>query len=327
MTGPEEIASLMRPLAPALLQGDAQALQTLELQASDLPFRGLALLAPSQAAAGGPLPVVLLVQKTSLRGWEVNEESNLSLAAFDPDTGRLEVVPALDDAKGRAYPPPDLARPPRPPASAAQTVMTRAYRFDAARLMAPPAGPGPMQLVALAYDWVSNSAPVLRSGGGPGRPSSSPAIEPAPASTPGRLPSYEATRHHPPMPDAGVAFKFEPLRDGGQALLASFAKRASASERLAVPQALATGSGPRQAVAVVPVTLALVTLDNARPTVLRWRVPVYGAAPVAEGARIAGQIAIDVGALAPPPGSPPRMAYLFIGEHVAGPEPLAAQPR
>ncbi|MDE2275886.1 MAG: hypothetical protein KGK09_06280, partial [Burkholderiales bacterium] len=161
MTTRDEIMALMQPLAPALLQGDADALQTLELQASDRPFRGLALLGPAQATAGGALPLVLLVQKSSLRGWEVNEGTNLVLAAFDPDTGALQVAPALVDPKDVEFPPPDLTRPPRPPASAERTVMTRAYHFDAARQLALPPTSGPLVMYALAYDWVSNGVPVL----------------------------------------------------------------------------------------------------------------------------------------------------------------------
>ncbi|MEO7245422.1 MAG: hypothetical protein ABIX12_09780, partial [Rubrivivax sp.] len=152
------IAALMQGAAPALLRGDPNALQQLELDAADEPFRGIALLAPAQATPAGALPVVILVQKSSMRGWEVIEESNLLLAAFDSDTGALQIARALDTEPGGKTPAPNLRRPPRPPATAEQTTMTTTYHVDArARLATLPQAPArALVLRALAFDWISN---------------------------------------------------------------------------------------------------------------------------------------------------------------------------
>jgi hypothetical protein len=327
MTTPQDIAARLHKAATSLLQGDAQALQSAELDVSDTDFRGLAVLAPERVRSDGALPLVLLVQKSSLRGWTVGEEANLVLTAYDPDTGTLQVAPALVDRKSLEYPPPGLQRPPRPPDSAQRTVMTKAYRFDVRERLDLPRRQGTLVLRALAYDWVSNGARVEIEGGGP-RPATVAAIQPLPNGAAGALPSYESTRRHPPVPPLGLAFAIEALRDGGHALLGSFATVATAAEVLAPPQALATGSGPRTVVAVVRVAMAVAALDQPRPVVASFGIPVYGSAAAAAGQRLEGHFAIDlrsVGA-AQLPGS--YAIYLFMADQVAGPQPLAiAGPR
>lgn len=321
MTTPQTIAARLQAAAPALLQGDAKALDRAELEVSDTDFRGLAVLAPLQAGSGGGLPLVVVVQKSSLRGWEVGEEANLVLAAYDPDTGALQAAPALVDRKALEFAPPDLQRPPRPPASAERTLMTKAYRFDAREHLELPRRQGTLVLRALAWDWVSNGARVELEGAAP-RPVAAAAIEPLPAVAAGQLPIYEASARHPPLPAPGLAFAVEPMRDGGHVLLGSFAKPAAARDLLAVPQVLPTGSGPRGAVAAVRITLAALALDRPRPQVVRWAVPVWGSA-AAVGQPLTGHFAIDLrssGAVR----QPGRYAlYLFMDEQVVGPVMLS----
>jgi hypothetical protein len=68
MTTREQVAALLQKSAPALLQGDPKALLKLELDVSDIAFRGLEVLAPATVPAGAPLPIVVLMQKSSMRG-------------------------------------------------------------------------------------------------------------------------------------------------------------------------------------------------------------------------------------------------------------------
>ncbi|MDE2452351.1 MAG: hypothetical protein KGL43_02045 [Burkholderiales bacterium] len=324
MSPRDAIAALLNQNAPALLQGDAKALEAAEIDASDIEFRGLQLLAPPQAPAGGPLPLVLLVQKSAMRGWEVGEEANLMLAAFDPASGALEMAHPLVDPKSEASPPPGLQRPPKPPQSAERTLMTKVYRFDARERLELARRPLALVLHALAFDWISNGARVEPAhGAAAGAPT---AIDPMPAASAGSLPTYDATSRHPALPGAGIDFKIEPLRDGGHALLASFAQPVSASQILPAPQALATGSGPREAVAVVRIGFAMVGLDQGRPILANWGVPVYASTSPAPGQRVAGHLAIDLRSIAaaPPPGR--YAVYLFMGDRVAGPHGLTIEP-
>ncbi|MEP7282172.1 MAG: hypothetical protein ABI696_09350 [Rubrivivax sp.] len=321
------IVALMQRAAPALLRGDPDALQQLELDAADEPFRGIALLAPAQAPPSGALPVVILVQKSSMRGWEVTEEPNLLLAAFDGDTGALQIARALDTEPGGKTPAPNLRRPPRPPAAAEQTTMTNTYHVDArARLPTLPQSRA-LVLRALAFDWISDPVRVSLHA----RPAPvPPTIDPLPTTKPGQLPTYEVSKHHPPTPDLGVAARIERTRDGHPTLLGSFALAAAPERRLPAPLALPTAAGTQQAVAVVPVTLALVTLDSARTIIRRWVVPVFGASQVPAAQRLVGHFALDLRDLMPSGSAEDaamQVAYVFMDQHVAGPLTLPGAPR
>ena len=320
------IAELMQKSAPALLKGDAQALLKLEIEASDLAFRGIQLLAPNRAPGGGALPVVLLMQKSALRGWQVDEQRNLALAAYDPHTGALQVGPVAAAPDASKTPLHNLRRPPRPPASAERTTMVNTYHVDARARLDLPRGPGPLVLHALAWDWVSNGARVELDGAA-GRPAGPATIRPAAATEPGRLPAYETTPRHPPPPDAGLAFKIERLRQGGHTVLGSFAKLASAADLPTAPLLLATGSGPRLVVAVVRVALAMVSLDSTRPLLASWAIPVYGRSAVQEGERIAGYFEIDLAELGVEPLTASQRAYLFMDDQAVGPQAVPAPAR
>jgi hypothetical protein len=324
----DDVAALLQQAGPAALQGDPKALGQLELRASYLDFRGLAVLGPSRTGAAGALPLVVLVQKSVLRGWEVGEEANLALLAFDPEHGGLQIGRALVDRKAQEHPAPALERPPRPPASAAQTLMTKAYRFDVREHLELPPGPRTWVLRALAYDWISNGARIELEGG-PAGPATPATVQPTPATSAGQLPIYEPSNRYPPAPADGAAFRIETLKDGRTLILAGFSKQLSAADVLPVPQQLATASGPRKVVAIVHVGFALIAQDHrARPGIATWSVPVFGQATAQQGQRVTGQFAIDLQALAGVRTDSPRVAYLFIGEHVAGPQPVpAAAPR
>ncbi|MEO7246067.1 MAG: hypothetical protein ABIX12_13095, partial [Rubrivivax sp.] len=179
----------------------------------------------------------------------------------------------------------------------------------------------------LAFDWISNPVRV----GLAARPAPAPPpIDPLPATKPGQLPTYEASKHHPPTPDLGVAARIEQTRDGHPALLGSFAIPAAPERRLPALLTLPTAAGPQQAVAVVPVTFALVTLDTARATIRRWVVPVFGASPVPDAQRLVGHFALDLRDLVPAGSTgnaATQVAYVFVDRHVAGPLALPGAPR
>jgi hypothetical protein len=313
MTLREDVAALLRQSAPASLSGDEAALGELELELSDLDFHCLAVLAPPNAPAEGPLPLVVAMQKSSLRGWEVGDEANLLLAAYDPDSGALRFGRALADPKAEERPAPGLQRPPRPPDSAAHTLMTKAYRFNLRQQLDLPSAQT-LVLRAFSFDWVSNGATVAVDGGP--RAETVRMVHPMPAGAPGHLPSYEPSPRFPAAPVDGVAFHIETASDGTAALMASFAKLVTPAEVPDAPLQLTTADGLRSAVAVVPVTFAVVVLDQPQPLALHWTVPVYGDAPAAPGERISGQFAI---ALPPMPSAAQSVGYLFLGEHLAGP--------
>ena len=316
---PPPIEARLQALRPALLAGDQAALDQAESAIAGTRQQGLLALAPASIPSGGALPVVVVHQRSSMRGWEVVERENLALLLWHPGSGALRAAPAVLDPKSQEYRDPDAKRPPRPPESATQTLNTGATRHDLKAKLAVPAS-GPLVVFALAYDWISPPAVVQVQGGPPAAPASAADV---PNVGNAKLPSFEPTRHHPPAPAGeGVAFKVERLSDGRHVLLGTLRKPAAAEELLAHPQAMNTAAGPRQVVALVRVGVAAATLDQPVPATMSRVVPVFGQAALAPGQPLEARLSVDLSPLGKSsmPGSYP--VYLFVAGKAYGPQPL-----
>jgi hypothetical protein len=309
----------LQALRPALLAGDQAALDQAESAIAESRQQGLLVLAPASIPSGGALPVVVVHQRSSMRGWEVIERENLGLLLWHPGSGTLRAAPAVLDPKSQEYRDPDARRPPRPPESATQTLNTGATRYDLKAKLAVLAG-GPQVVFALAYDWISPPAVVQVQGGPVGAAASAADI---PNIGNAKLPSFEPTRHHPPAPAReGLAFKVERLSDGHHVLLGTLRKPAAPEELLAHPQPMYTAAGPRQVVALVRVGVAAATLDQPVPTTMNLVVPVFGPAALAPGQPLEARLSVDLSPLgkSSTPGRYP--VYVFMAGRAYGPQPL-----
>lgn len=316
---PPPIEARLQALRPALLTGDQAALDQAESAVAESRQQGLLVLAPPSIASGGALPVVVVHQRSSMRGWEVVERENLGLLLWHPGSGGLRAAPAVLDPKSQEYRDPDAKRPPRPAESATQTLNTGARRHDLKAKLAVPAG-GPLVVFALAYDWISPPA-VVQVQGGPAGSAASAADIPNVGNA--KLPSFEATRHHPPAPAGeGLAFKVERLSDGRHVLLGTLRKPAAAEELLAHPQAMNTAAGPRQVVALVRVGVAATTLDQPVPATMNFVVPVFGQAAVAAGQPLEAHLSVELSALGKSSSRGSYPVYLFMAGKAYGPQPL-----
>lgn len=318
MTDQDEIAARLRDEAPALLSGDPAATARAEMNVSDLDFQGLAIIAAPTRVPGSPLPLALLQQKSALRGWEVPDEKNLVLSAFDPAAGTLRLGHLLRDPKSIEYPPPGLARPPRPPETDRFTIMTRIYRFDVREhLDLPEPAAGKVVLRVVAFDWMSNPAIVRMEGGD--APAAPVIVQPLPPGPAGGFPSYGCGAEHPPAPARGLAMTLAQRSDSRLVLLGRYARQAATRDLLPEPLRVDAGNETRLAVGVLRAGLLVLGLDQARPTVATLGLPVFAPSVPAIGQRIEGCFAFDLmqfGAFT----MPGRYAvYLFLDDEVYGP--------
>jgi hypothetical protein len=263
---------------------------------------------------------VIAAQKTALRGWEVMEEDNLALALMDLDTGELRIERLLIDGKEGEHPSGPPQRLPKPSASAANTVVTKVYHLDARERVKVPWRQGSVALAAIAFDWASNPVRVELTGGAPRPPVAPAAIAPLPAASAGALPLYEVTPRHPAMPDKGLAFTVESLATGSFVILGAYRKPTAPGDLIAAVQRLPTAAGQRTAIAAARMTLAVVGLDQRRPVIARWALPVFGTAPAVAGQPLMGHFAIDLRTTGFT-GSPGLyVAYVFMDGAIYGPQ-------
>lgn len=316
---PPNIEARLQALRPAMLAGDQAALDQAESAVAESRQGGLLALAPASIGSGAALPVVVVHQRSSMRGWEVDEQNNLALLLWHPGSGTLRAAPAIVDKKSVEYPDPDLRKPPRPAASASDTFNTGARLYELKSKLAVPAN-GPLVVFALAYDWISAPA-VVRVQGGPPTAGASAADLPNVGNA--KLPSFEPTRHHPPAPAGeGLAFKVERLSDGRHVLLGTLRKPAAAEELLAHPQPMNTAAGPRQVIALVRVGVAATTLDRAVPATMSLVVPVFGPAAVSPGQPLEARLSVDLSPLGMGSSAGTHPVYLMMAGQAYGPQPL-----
>ncbi|MCC6533906.1 MAG: hypothetical protein IT531_15255 [Burkholderiales bacterium] len=320
MTTAADVVAFLQGAGPPLLAGNRQLIQQLELRLSDSDFMGLALTAPAQVRTDTDkaLPVVLAVQKTVLRGWEVMEQENLALALMDLDTGELRIERLLVDRKADERGEP-VERSPRPSAEAGKALVTKLYHVDARERLPVPWRQASLAVSAVAFDWVSNAARIELSGN-VARPRPRPAaISPRPAQ-PGGLPVFERSPRHPAPPAKGVAFKIEPATGGTFIILGAFTKPASAGDILPTLQPLPTANGTQSAIAAARMTLAVIGLDRRTPGVAAWGLPVFGTNVAVPGQPLQGYFAIDLRSAGVLQGPGAYAAYIFMDADVYGPQ-------
>ena len=313
-----DAALMLQRQGARLFEGGSQTLTQLELSVARTDFRGLAIASPAQVQADTEqtVPLVVLVQQSILRAWEVPEQYNLMLAVSEVESGTVRIARALVDPKdeepvgARA-----AARPPKPTGTAATGIATKAYRFD---IRLSPNHAGSLAVSAILFDTVSNTSTVALAGRNPRASADPPAISPRPNPSQG-LPTYAGMPRSLQVPRSGVAFAVE-MAGGPNAMFVhgAFAKVLALHEDLPVPQGVRDNGVDRHATAVVPLTIAVIGLDAKRPRTYALAVPVYGTVHATPGQVVSGQFA--VGIPADPPLAPGHyVAYAFMDGVPYGP--------
>jgi hypothetical protein len=310
----------------------SEALGTrIELAASDLPFRGLALTAPTEVAVGvrDALPGLLLVQRDDLHAWASNLERNTAVVAVDLLGHRVVVRGPFGTSKRR-----DRANRPRsregePPTGAQATALnTGIHPLDLRGLGDLPWGPGVWAFTALCHDEVSNTVVVTLTG------DVAPLVEPVSREeaaalwaladharvNPAALPALTRTPWTPPLERVGVALNVPrevvsgfPLVVYGAALLPLPASSLVAAgegwaEDAALPAAVLRG------------TALLTGLDEDQRHLVDVRVPIFSNAPLRPGEPVRAAFTLDLTAsLADPLPVGEWCVHLFLGAYRAGP--------
>jgi hypothetical protein len=320
MATKSQLASTLLPLSDAELIAVRQdQLDQLELTLSDTPFEGLLLRAPAQVDvnSASSLPMIVATQKSVLRGWEVVQSKNLTVFLTDIDSGRTQAATPLEDPKDlEPNAPIDAPRPPRPSGSAARGTSTAVWRFDARELFDMAWRPGRYALAAVSWDWASNTQQVRLAGSGGEAASRPTRVEPAAAAGSG-LPSYRPFKGGPQAPQQGLVFDLRPSPDGRHQIAAGAFTIKARDAHLGMPSDQSVAQG---IAALVPITVAVLSLDAPQPWLYSWAVPVYGRAPATPGDSLTGYFAIDLATSAfgrLPAGS--YVAYLMAEGSLLGP--------
>jgi hypothetical protein len=315
-----EVALMLQRQGDRLFEGTSATFTQLELSVARTDFRGIAIAAPAQVQTDSKssVPVVVMMQQTVLRAWEVPDQYNLMLAVTDLQSGTVRAGRALHDPKdeeaaGRK----PAVRPPKPTGLAASGIATKVRRLD---VRVSPNQSGALAIVAIAFDVASNTATVDLTGSKPRAPGAAAAILPRPDPGPG-LPSYAPASRMPQPPRTGVAFAIESSAGAGIVLRGAFSKVLALHEELPVPQNVRDNGIDRQTSAVVPLTIAVLGLEWKAPQLHPLAVPVYGAAGVTPGQNVTGQFATVIPAL--PAGQ--YVAYVFMEGVPYGPQKLQVQ--
>lgn len=269
----------------------------------EMDFTGIAVNAPRRipVAHRERLPLVVATRASGARDWMVQIRDNSALVGTDLASGEVRFASAFktdEELRQRGSPP----RPPRdnPPPDLARPYCEIAP-IDARARLGIPWDTGLWSLGLLYCDWPSNTTVTQLDGphrlrsvrARPVHPMPEPAGDPA-------LPSYLPGAPMLPCPDAGVAFDLDyHLHEGRQRLLVrgAFAIPVRDWHLSGEPVVHTLANGRQEPLAaVVPMTLALMTLDSDAPVRFDWAVPVYGS-PLQLGMIARGCFALDALAL------------------------------
>lgn len=321
MATPADLASMLQKIGPPLFEGSSASLTQVEVAAARSDFRGLAVAVPPQLASdsASALPVVILSQQTALRAWQVGAQYNLMMAVADVDSGSVRLTRALVDPKDEEAPnTPPPARQAPPEGAAAAGVSTKVHRLA---VPTPPGHSATLAVTALSFDQVSNTALVTLAGSRPKAAPAVRAIAPRPNPATG-LPTYGPTARSRKPPTSGLDFGVELPPAGTAASIVvhgSFTKALAAHEDLRTAEPLRDNGVDRRAIAVVPLTVAVLGLDWKAPRLQPLAVPVYGTVDLPVGQRMSGQFEVPVPlGTALPPGD--YVAYVLMDGVPYGPQ-------
>lgn len=299
----------------------------IELAASDLAFRGLALAAPAEVAVGarGTLPGLLLAQRDELRAWGANLERNAAVVAVDLLGHQVVARRPFGTSKRRDREDRLRSREGAPPTGLdASALNTGLHVLELRGLGDVPWVPGAWAFTAVCHDEVSNTVVVTLTGDAP------PAValvsqEEARGlraaadharTNPAALPAFVRTPWTPPLDRVGVALNLPrevvsgaPLVVYGAALLP-----------LPASALVAEAEDPSLPAAVLRGTILLCGLDEDDRPAVDVRVPIFADAPLRPGEPVRAAFALDLAATLAQPLPPGEWCvHFFLGAYRAGP--------
>jgi len=324
------MARLLNLTASAFYEYNEALGTRIELAASDLPFRGLALAAPAEVAVDvrEGLPGLLLAQRGKLRSWGANLRRNTALVAVDLLGRRLVARGPFGTRKRRDPSNRPRSREGAPPAGLAATALTTGlHPLDLRGLGDVPWAPGAWAFTAVCHDEVSNTVVVTLVGDVPPRfelvsQDEARALLAAAhhaRANPAALPSFIRTAWTPPLDRVGVALNVPrdavsggPLVVHGAALLPLPAT--------ALVEAGGWADDPSLPAAVLRGTILLCGLDEDDRPQVDVRVPVFANAPLRPGEPVRATFALDLAATLAQPLPPGEWCvHFFLGAYRAGP--------
>jgi len=336
MTTSKEIAVRILNLSPTEFFGENLDFTDREFALLGQDFEGVAINAPAtiDLLKWDRLPMALATIETTRRQWEVYRGKNLTLLAWQIDSGTVYI--------GAAYPPPEKLparegfsrQPPEPRETAPYTKNARIELLQVRERLNLPWQSCRFRLAVVNYDWVSNVVEVELKGEGRLEEGKLQAVRPEPAPQPAGqkpiLPCYEVLPTTPRPSQEGLEFLVQSEMAVSNRLPVSgaFVTRARKwyIDRTGTVH-LGIGGKRLSVVAVVPLTLVVFGLDWGVPKRFDWAVPVYGAAPAEEGGRLAGYFAIDAlhgSDVRLPPGR--YVTYILCDSRIYGPREFKIRP-
>lgn len=310
----------------------------LEDALSETSFRGVAVNAPTSIALKQhvTLPILMAIQETRLRSWEVPVGYNCILVATDLSRRTVYFGQVFRDPPNKIPIPMDeLPQPSKPTGTNAISVSSGIDRIDARELLSLPWEPGRYRFTVLLFDWMSNSVDVELTGGDTTPAVGAPLLKlnPANAGINHGLPTFIANAEVLPRAQKNlpiVTFNVTMGTIPGPLLKTTgkFSIVADASHLSISPFTIKEANGQEKTVAAaVPVTLAVFGKNWPNPLRRDWILPVYSEHPIKTGNRVEGYFSIDALEVGKPTLAPgDYVAYLILEGHMFGPVAFSSAP-
>ncbi|MCK5607299.1 hypothetical protein KAR91_35780 [Candidatus Pacearchaeota archaeon] len=308
---------------------DQTILNQHEAQLLDMDYFGLAVNAPEiiDTKKQDKLPLIMAVRLSGERDWELKLADNCILVGTNMLDGSVTFAKALVDEKalkGRGEPenPPKGPKPPGLALAAAQLT-----ELDAKNRLQIEWDSGIWALGAIYYDWQSNTVEVELNGDEEIIPQQADSVYPDPnLQGSGAIPSYLPMNKTPKAPASGLLFMCEFSIEQNRQVLNVFGSYAVEVREFHLPkqQIMHNYQGRQENIAaIVPLTIAVLSVDWNTPFQFDCLVPVYG--KTLEVGKIAtGYFAIDAFTdPLPQPLTPGKyVSYMIMDGRIFGPFPF-----
>ncbi len=323
MNSASDIAKYLNKQGPQIYSGNRSIFNHLELAISDEPFQGIAIAVPEQIKTDEQqeLPVILVSQQTVLRGWEVSKQNNLQLAITDLNNGRVSIRRILEDRKYMEQSDSmTIVRPPKPTGNAATGIETKVQKVNALPHFELPWQSGRLSITAICFDQISNTVQVDLFGQQSIQLETM-SVSPRPAETRSALPSFLPPEQSLLIPQEGLVFTVDTSLITNKQLVihGGFSKTLTQNEYLPTSESFIDNETRQHALAVVPVTIAVLGLDWRVPKLQTLGVPVYASSFPPNRALARGYFSVDMATNESPLTSGSLVIYAFMQGHIYGP--------
>lgn len=297
---------------------------------SETAFRGVAINAPTSIALKqhATLPILMAIQQTGLRGWEVGIADNCLLVATDLNRRTVSFGGVIRDPPNKIpIPRSELPLDPKPTGTNATSISSGVDRIDAREILSLPWEPGRYSFTVVVFDWRSNTVDVELTDGKTVPAATTPPLKLNPAAgTNHGLPTFLANATTLPpaeknLPSAAFQVALASAPGPRLKVTGKFSIVADAFHLPVASYKVKEVDGKEKTVAAtVPVTLLVFGKDDSRLVRGNWVLPVYADQPIKAGERVEGYFSID--ALAEdkfPLAAGDYVAYLVIEGRMVGP--------